>query len=466
MCSLPPHKPVVAVIGGGMSGLSVAFWLLQNNIEVIVLEQTDRPGGLIRSYRSNGYLADYAANCLLNYLPEVNNLCDMVGVGAEKVYRSEAARNRYLFKHGHPSPMPQGLMQFVSTDLWSTRGKLRLLAEPLIPRDKSGDDETVAHFIRRRFGKETLEYIVEPFIGGSYAGDPEQLSLKSTFPTLHALEQRYGSLTTGAIIRRMRGSRASCPMHLFSFCDGMETLPKAISLHLGDRFNPDTEVVEIRVNGKHNYRIDVESNGRHIIYNADAVCIATPAYDAAKLLSRIASETSELLERVGYSPIAVVYTGFARDKVRHPLDGIGCMVPSKDGGFILGTLWNSSLFSNRAPAGMVAITNYLGGKRHPEALERTNEELLDITMNDLKKIIGISGPPDYVHIVRHQRALPQFSVGHKDIVIKLDDLQNRIPGLFITGNYLSGISVRDCISYGKRLSGRIAKGFSDERLFG
>jgi len=225
-------------------------------------------------------------------------------------------------------------------------------------------------------------------------------------------------------------------------------------------------VVEIKINGKHDYRIEVESNGRCITYIADAVCIATPAYDAAKLLSRIASETSELLERVGYSPIAVVYTGFARDKVRHPLDGIGCMVPSKDGGFILGTLWNSSLFSNRAPAGMVAITNYLGGKRHPEALERTNEELLDITMNDLKKIIGISGPPDYVHIVRHQRALPQFSVGHKDIVIKLDDLQNRIPGLFITGNYLSGISVRDCISYGKRLSGRIAKGFSDERLFG
>ena len=466
MGTLHPHKPVVAVIGGGISGLSVAFWLLQHDVEVIVLEQTDRPGGLIKSHRSNGYLADYAANCLLNYLPEVNNLCDAVGVGREKVYRSDAARNRYLLKDGHPSPLPRGLLQFVWTDLWSTWGKLRLLAEPLIPRDKSGDDETVSHFIKRRFGRETLDHIVEPFIGGSYAGDPEQLSLKSIFPTLHALEQRYGSLTAGALIKRMRGSRANCPMHLFSFCDGMETLPKAISLHLGNRFNPDTEVVEIKINGKHDYRIEVESNGRCITYIADAVCIATPAYDAAKLLSRIASETSELLERVGYSPIAVVYTGYARDKVRHPLDGIGCMVPSKDGGFILGTLWNSSLFSNRAPAGMVAITNYLGGKRHPEALERTNEELLDITMNDLKKIIGISGPPDYVHIVRHQRALPQFSVGHKDIVIKLDDLQNRIPGLFITGNYLSGISVRDCISYGKRLAGRIAKGFSDERLLG
>ena len=467
MGALHPHKPVVAVIGGGISGLSVAFWLLQHDTEVIVLEQTDRPGGLIKSYRSSGYLADYAANCLLNYLPEVNKLCDEVGVGREKVYRSDAAKNRYLLlKDGHPSPLPRGLLQFVRTDLWSVRGKLRLLAEPLIRRDKSGDDETISHFIRRRFGKETLEHIVEPFVGGSYAGDPEQLSLKSTFPVLHALEQQYRSLTAGALIKRMRGSRANCPMHLFSFRDGMETLPKAISMYMGDRFSPDTRVVDVKVNGKHGYSIEAENKGRHIIYNADAVCIAAPAYDAAKLLCRIAPDVSGILGRVGYSPVAVVYTGFARDKVRHPLDGIGCMVPSKHGGFILGTLWNSSLFSNRAPDGMVAITNYLGGKRHPEALERTNYELLDVTMNDLKKIIGISGPPDYVHIVRHQRALPQFSLGHKDIAIKLDDLQNRMPGLFITGNYLSGISVRDCISYGKRLAGRIAKGFSDERLFG
>lgn len=466
MVTLHTHKPLVAVIGGGISGLSVAFWLLQNDVEVIVLEQTDRPGGLIKSYRSNGYLADYAANCLLNYLPEVNNLCDVVGVGKDKVYRSEVARNRYLLKDGHPSPLPLGLLQFIRTDLWSTRGKLRLLAEPLIRRDKSGDDETISHFIRRRFGRETLEHIVEPFVGGSYAGDPEQLSLKSTFPVLYALEQQYGSLTAGALIKRMRGSRASCPMHLFSFRDGMEILPKAISLHIGDRFNPDTKVVEIKVNGRHDYGIETENQGRSITYKADAVCIAAPAYDAAKLLSRIAPDTSGILGRVGYSPVAVAYTGFARDKVKHPLDGIGCMVPSTEGGFILGTLWNSSLFSNRAPVGMVAITNYLGGKRHPEVLEKTDEALLDLSMNDLERIIGISGPPDYVHIVRHQRALPQFSIGHKDIVIKLDDLQNRIPGLFITGNYLSGISVRDCISYGNRVACRIAKGFSDERHFG
>src|SRR3990170_3489668 len=312
MGTLHPHKPVVAVIGGGISGLSVAFWLLQHDVEVIVLEQTDRPGGLIKSYRSNGYLADYAANCLLNYLPEVNNLCDAVGVGQEKVYRTDAARNRYLLKDGQPSPLPRGLLQFIRTDLWSTGGKLRLLAEPIIARYKSGDDETVAHFIRRRFGKETLEQIVEPFIGGSYAGDPEQLSIKSTFPVLHALEQHYGSLTAGALIKRIRGSRASCPMHLFAFRDGMETLPKAISLYMGDRFKPDTKVKEIRVSDRHNYSIEAEDKGRNVTCQVDAVCIATPANNSAKLLCRIAPDTAALLDRVDYSPVAVVYTGFAR----------------------------------------------------------------------------------------------------------------------------------------------------------
>ena len=454
------HRPVVAVIGGGISGLSVAFWLLQNGIDTIVFEQTSRAGGVIKSESVDGYLVDHAANCLLNYLPEVNTLCDMVGVREEQSYRSEAARNRYLLKNGRPVRFPHGPLEFIGTNLWSMWGKVRLLSEPLIPRSRSGEDETVSHFIRRRFGRETLDYIVEPFVGGSYAGNPSQLSLKSTFPMLYAMEQRYGSLIIGAVLKRLRGSRASCPMHLFSFRQGMETLPRGICRYLGNRFIPNSRVAEIRINeSNENYRFEIRvaGSGQYTTHNANAVVIATPAIDAARLISPIDPLSSRILEGIEYSPMAVVYTGFKRDSVRHPLDGIGCMIPSKEGGSILGTLWSSTIFSERAPEGMVALTNYLGGKRQPEMVDKTDEELMHLTMTDLKRIVGINSPPAFVHIVRHKQALPQYSIGHQDIIKTLEGLQDRIPGLFFAGNYLSGISVRDCISHGTRLASRIAK---------
>src|SRR3989304_3113720 len=380
------HRPVVAVSGGGISGLSVACWLLQNGIDTIVLEQTSRAGGVIKSESVDGYLVDHAANCLLNYLPEVNTLCDMVGVRKEQSYRSEAARNRYLLKNGRPVRFPHGPLEFIGTNLWSMWGKVRLLSEPLIPRSRSGEDEKGSPFIRRRFGRETLDYIVEPFVGGSYAGNPSQLSLKSTFPMLYAMEQRYGSLIIGAVLKRLRGSRASCPMHLFSFRQGMETLPRGICRYLGNRFIPNSRVAEIRINeSNENYRFEIRvaGSGQYTTHNANAVVIATPAIDAARLISPIDPLSSRILEGIEYSPMAVVYTGFKRDSVRHPLDGIGCMIPSKEGGSILGTLWNSTIFSERAPEGMVALTNYLGGKRQPEIVDKTDEELMHLTMTDL-----------------------------------------------------------------------------------
>lgn len=453
----PTHKPLVAVIGGGISGLSVAFWLLHNQIDTMVFEETDRPGGVIRSVEADGYLIDYAANCLLNYLPEVNVLCDVIGVREDQTYRSESARKRYLLKNGHPNQLPQGLMEFVRTNLWSLRGKLRLLSEPLIPRVKSVQEETISQFITRRFGPETLEQVVEPFIGGSYAGNPSQLCAKSIFPVLHALEQRYGSLMIGALIRRLRGSRANCPMHLFSFHHGMETLPRAISLYLRDRFMPRSRVIGIGQRRDKTWNITVEQDGRSQIYPADGVVIATRSMEASTLLRSIDAPVSEMLKKVEYSPVAIVYTGFKREAVKHPLDGIGCMIPSREGYHILGTLWNSTLFAKRAPDGMVALTNYLGGRRDPEIVDQTDEELINRTITDLDKIVGLMDNPTIVRIIRHRSGLPQYSLGHQSLLRTVEGLPDRILGLSITGNYLRGISVRDCISYGAKLAKRMAE---------
>src|SRR3989304_9651296 len=236
MEKVPAHKPVVAVIGGGISGLSAAFWLLQNNIDILILEQADRPGGVIRSENIDGYLVDRAANCLLNYLPEVNILCDAVGIRDEQIYRSPAAKNRYLLKEDRPVPMPQDPFGFITTNLLSLRGKARLLSEPLIPRVPAEKEETVSEFVAGRLGEEVLEQVMEPLIGGPSGGDPGSLCARSTLPMLYSLEQRYGSLIIGALIKRLKGSRTSCPMHLFSFHRGMGTITKAIVQYLGVRF--------------------------------------------------------------------------------------------------------------------------------------------------------------------------------------------------------------------------------------
>ncbi len=454
------HKPTVAVIGGGISGLSAAFWLQQNAMDPIVLEQTGRAGGVIRSESAEGYMIDYAANCLLNFLPEVNILCDTVGVRDEKVYRSGFASKRYLLKDGHPARFPQGPLEFMRTDLWSMKGKARLLAEPFIPRVRSGSEETVSQFITRRLGLETLEQVIEPFIGGSYAGDPSQLCARSTFPILYEIERRYGSLTVGALIKRLKGQQSNCPTHLFSFRNGMETLPRAIRNFLEDRVVARTKVVEIEQRVDKTWDITAEYKGKSAVYNADAVVIATRSMEAGKLLSSIDPLSSRMLERVEYAPLVVVYTGFKREAVGHPLDGIGCMVPSKEGLNILGTLWNTTIFGGRAPVGMVALTNYLGGRRRPDMVDKTDEELLSITLADLEKILGIRRSPDFVRIIRYPDALPQYAVGHQEILRTVEGLPDRIPGLFIAGSYLRGISVRDCISYGARLARRLTKNYS------
>ena len=236
----------------------------------------------------------------------------------------------------------------------------------------------------------------------------------------------------------------------------METITKAIVQYLGGRFIPRSRVTGIEAKGN-SWQVIAEGDARSVTYQVDAVVITTPSVEAAKLISPIDPEGAELLKGIEYPPLAVVYTGFKRDAVKHPLDGIGCMVPSKEGYTILGTLWNSTLFDGRAPEGMVAMTNYVGGRRHPGIIEESDETILGRTLTDLQRILGVKGTPDFATITRYKRALPQYGIGHQDILKRIEDTPNRIQGLYIAGNYLRGISVRDCISYGAKLATKITR---------
>ncbi|MBE9502727.1 MAG: protoporphyrinogen oxidase [Proteobacteria bacterium] len=448
-------KPKVIVIGGGISGLSSAFWLMQKGIDVQLLERDSRAGGLIRSERVDGFLLDYAANCVFNYLPEVNFLCHNTGLSSQQILRQESAKKRYLLKDGVATPVPMRLKEMITTDLWSLRGKLRALLEPFIPRASSESEETVSQFITRRFGAEVYERSIEPYIAGTLAGDADKSCLKSTFQQFAKLEAEHGSILKGVIKRKLTGVRTACAAQVFSFRNGMGAMTEGLKNYVGDSFLPNSTVEGIEREGKQ-WAVHSDVSGKKKIFHADAVILATPAGEAAKLVDPLSKNLSILLKGVEYSPMVVSFLGFSRKDIDHPLDGIGCLFPKKEIDFnSLGSLWTSTLFEGRSKEGTVLLTNYLGGARRPEMPGKTDEEIIALVMEDLKKVIGVKGKPVMAKVIRHRAGLPQYHLGHQMFLEKLDEHLGLIPGLHVAGNYLGGVSVRACISQGKELAEKI-----------
>jgi len=459
-------KHSVIIIGGGISGLSAAFWLKQEGIDFLMLERESRAGGLIKSERVNGYLLDHAANCVFNYLPEVNYLCQSLGLGSELILRQDEAKRRYLVKDGRPVQVPMDIKGLIGTDLWSLKGKLRLMAEPFIPRGPEAAEESVAQFISRRFGQEIFERSIEPYVAGTLAGDAEKACVKSTFSQFSSIEKEHGSILMGAMKRKLRGVRTSCAARVFSFREGMESLTNGLAADLGTSLMSGACVEGIERAGT-GWVVGADLSGSKEIFKADSVIIATPAYESARLLGPLSVNLSATLRGIDYSPMAAVFLGFKRDMVDHPLDGIGCLFPKREKGFsTLGSLWSSTFFSGRSPEGEVLFTNYLGGARNPAIFSRSDDEVLSIAIDDLRRVAGIRGGPAFARLVRHARGLPQYNLGHKMILEKIDRELGLVPGLHITGNYLNGVSVRACIAQGKELAEKVAARLKETRRGG
>ncbi|MEO5363016.1 MAG: protoporphyrinogen oxidase [Magnetococcus sp. DMHC-8] len=456
--TIPHTQKRVLVIGGGISGLAAAHYLQQRGIKVRVLEKNHRPGGLIQSERVAGFLLEHAATCLFNFLPEVDLFCQNLGLNGEQLFRQEAARRRYLIRDGRPVPVPMSVGGFVQSNLISLPGKLRLLLEPFIPRGPGdGDQETVAQFVTRRLGREMYERAIEPYVSGTLAGDGERACLRSTFSQLAALEQEHGSLLKGMIWRKLAGIRTSgCGARVFSFRQGMAAMAQAVARQLGADFMPGHTVTSLMRQGPVWQVTSVDDQHRGLTHAADAVLVATPAQDAAGLLESLSQPLGRLLRGITYAPMVIVHLGFARQDLVHPLDGIGCLVPRCEAGWeLLGSLWSSTLFADRAPAGQVLLMNYLGGSRHPEAGEWTDQALIERSMADLRRMVGVRGTPSLARVIRHARALPGYQLGHPLFLRGLDEQLALLPGIFLAGNYLRGVSVRACISQGEQAAAQI-----------
>ncbi|HEX7572320.1 MAG TPA: protoporphyrinogen oxidase [Bacteroidota bacterium] len=452
----------VIIVGAGISGLTVAYFLRRAGVSVTVLDPGDVPGGTMQTVMDGEWMVETGPNSALETTPLFGEMFDGLGIAGERLYAAAAAERRYILRDAllHPLPMSPGA--FLTSSLWSVAGKLRLMKEPFVGRGT--EEETVAQFVRRRLGEEFLEYAINPFVAGVYAGDPAALSVRAAFPKLYALEERYGGLIRGMVRgageRRKRAEKAKDRARMFSFRGGMQTFPIALGRYLGDGLRLKCTATSVGRNdppgGGPAFVVRYRREGEPGSLEAPALVLAVPAYIAGDFVRPFSASLGAALERIFYPPVAEVFLGFPDSQVGRPLDGFGYLIPEKEKRKILGTIWSSVLFPGRAPAGHVALTTFVGGARQPLLAGLDDRDLIRTVASELRSLMGVTGDPVYAKIIRWEKAIPQYNLGHLALVEEIRVLERQVPGLYLCGNYRGGIAVGDCLMSGESLARRIA----------
>jgi oxygen-dependent protoporphyrinogen oxidase len=438
----------VAIIGGGITGLTAGHVLREGGVRVTVLDAGERPGGVIRTRREGGFLAEYGPNSILLTSPVIMEVIRGLGMEGRVLVPGDVAKNRFIVRGGRPIPLPLSPGQFLSTPLFSLSAKLGLLREPFVSRAPADAEETLAAFVRRRLGREFLDYAINPFVAGVYAGDPEQLSVRHSFPKLHALEQKHGSLIRGQVFgakeRKNRAEKGKNEAGMISFDSGLQALTDTLAERIGDGFRPRTTVASLRRAPGGWEAVPAEGAP---LGGFDAVLYAGTAYGLARLPIDGRNGLS-ILSEIRYPPVTSLTLGFRRGDVGHPLNGFGVLIPEVEPFAILGALFTSSLFPGRAPDGSVTVTCFLGGTRRPETAAGETGEVVETAMRDLAKLLDVTGEPVFVHRAWYERAIPQYNVGYGRYHDAMAAAEKDHPGLFIAGNFRDGISLGNSIVSG------------------
>jgi protoporphyrinogen/coproporphyrinogen III oxidase len=444
----------VTIIGAGISGLACAYRLDQLGIAAAVLESSDHAGGVIESDSSSGFLFESGPQSFQGS-ETLLTLTYELGLESE-LQIADPRAPRFVVRNKHLHKIPMSPPAILASSFLTMTSRWKLASEPLRRSHPPAEEESVANFVRRKFGSEILEYLVAPFVSGVYAGDPEQLSLSAAFPSLAEWERDFGSVVRGAIKSRPDRRTKTAKSSLCSFGGGVAALPRRLAAKLGNRLETGVKVSALRqtLNTRSPF-LEVETAGE--TRNASpAVVVATPAYAAAELIRPLAPALAASLLAIPYAPVAVVAHAYHRQQVAHPLYGFGFLVPRKEKIRTLGTVWNSSLFPGRGPAGSVTMTSFVGGATDLEIVEHAEKEISRIVQQDNSGLLGISGEPMARRVWKYPRALPQYNLRHGRIVEAVRDGERAWPGLFLAGNYLEGPSLGKCVENAFRTAEAVA----------
>ncbi|MCE0484955.1 MAG: protoporphyrinogen oxidase [Methylacidiphilales bacterium] len=448
----------VAIIGGGITGLTAAYRLTRNHVPVMVYEAGGRVGGPMQSIREEGYLSEFGPNTILETSPKIGALIDDLGL-KERRWESNPAMNRnYIVRGGRMRALPQSPVSFAFSPLLSAAAKVRIAREFFLRNQAEDEDESLADFVRRRFGQEFLDYAINPFVTGVYAGTSEELSVQYAFPKLKALEKKYGSVIRGAILgareRRKSGEVPRTQAKKISFDEGLQVLVDALETELREAVRLDTGVTGLRCE-EGEWVVTSRSRTGEETHRHSAVLLTAPAHKIAEM--KMEGVDFSILGEMAHPPVARVALGFRREDVADPLRGFGFLVPKAEGMKILGTTFSSSIFANRAPEGHVLLTTFVGGCRQPELALEPEEKLMELVVEDLRRVLGVRGVPTYRHCWLFRRAIPQYNVGHKKFVDFMNGMEKRFAGLYFAGSFRDGISAGNCIVSGHDVAGRIAQ---------
>ena len=438
----------IGIIGGGISGLTAAFLLKNKGFNITLFEKSERVGGNIQTVKIDDFLIEYAPNSLLKS-PRLVDLIRELKLEPKILAANSANKKRYVLRNGKPKSLPMSVAKMATDDYFSLKARLRLLKEPFV-RTKSPENESVKEFFTRRLGGEIVERTADPFIAGIYAGKPENLSIRAAFPRLYELEKTHGSLFVGSLLSKAEKADKDFP-RTFSFENGAQTLTDKLAENLGESVKTNTEVLQITKLSDEKWLVKTKFDKQIF----DALIISTPGESAAKLIENLDANLSEQLKQIYYPPIAMVFFGVKKENLAQRLDGFGFLVPSLEKRNILGTIWNSAVFENRAPDGYHLLTTFVGGARNAEIFEKSDAKLLEIVRAELQSILGLRVKPDFTHIKRWRKAIPQYELGYEKVLQSIEDFEKSHRGIRFCSNFYKGISVGDCVKNAYRTAAEI-----------
>ncbi|MGH7767785.1 MAG: protoporphyrinogen oxidase [Candidatus Binatia bacterium] len=466
--------PRIIVVGGGISGLAAAHRLAELTaenhlgLEIALLEAGERLGGCIMTERVGEFLVEAGPDSFISEKPWALGLCERLGLGPRLTSTNLARQSVAVVHNGRLEPLPEGFLlmaptrirTFITTRLFSWRGKLRMASELFRPRGAAHEDESLAAFVRRRFGREALERVVQPLIGGIYAADPEKLSLAATMPRFLEMERACRSVTWAMWRERRRrasskrpGSGARWSLFL-SLPGGMQELVDTIAGRLPDRsVQLGAHVIGLTWNSAKKNWIAATNRGQ---LEADGVILATPAYSAAAVLSSVAPELAQELREIPYCSTATVSLAYRENEIPSAL-GFGLIAPAIESRKILACTFISIKYPGRAPAGFVLLRAFVGGALQPHLFEQDDAAIEAGVRRELAELLGITAEPLFRRIHRHPRSMPQYQVGHLTRVQRIESQVAKLPGLALAGNAYRGVGIADCVHSGETAAENILR---------